>query len=252
MTKTPGPFPSSDLSLLALAATLCLLVVAASAWGETAPDDPDAEDPWMVFDLEERIAEVNEGALQFLPEAPAGAHRHLNQIEILPESLASGWIRLTQCHEQLDAVPAAQILFNPEGIRDLRVLSTRHIGQAEVEGHSIQLRDIGKDAALCISGESRALQDLGDGRYRLRNGPYMRRFLDGYYPLHVRLDVSYPPADLTFIQHQPGLQPGFDVSLQPGRVTLDAAFEGRLYTCLDFCRSAQPDCGFAPIACADL
>lgn len=205
----------------------------------------------MLFDLEERIAAVNEGALQFLPDAPDDAHRHLNQIEILPESLGSGWIRLTQCHEQLDAVAAAQILFNPDGIRDLRVLSTRQIGQAEVEGHTIQLRDIGTDAELCISGESRALLDLGEGRYRLRNGPYMRRFLDGYYPLHVRLEVSYPPADLRFIRHQPESQPGFEVSLQPGRVTLNATFEGRLHTCLDFCQSAQPNCGFAPTACAD-
>lgn len=263
MTMTPRPVPLSGPNPPALArasrrhsglpalAALCLLWAAAGAWGETPPDDPGPDDPWMAFELEERIAAVNEGSLQFLPEAPAGAHRHLNRIEIQPESLDSGWIRLTQCHEQLDAVPAAQILFNPEGIRDLRVLSARHIGQAEVEGHSIQLRDIGKDAALCIGGESRALYALGDGRYRLRNGPYMRRFLDGYYPLRVRLEVSYPPADLAFLQHQPAAQPGFDVSLQPGRVTLEAAFEGRLHTCLDFCQSTQSDCGFAPTPCAD-
>ena len=36
------------------------------------------------------------------------------------------------------------------------------------------------------------LSKTDNGRYYLKLGPFMRRFLDGYYPLHVQLEVCYP------------------------------------------------------------
>ncbi|MFB1487821.1 MULTISPECIES: alpha/beta hydrolase [unclassified Thiocapsa] len=211
------------------------------------PDEVD----WPEMDLEARIAAVSDGELRFVePERAAETHRHVNRIRIGAESLREGWIELTQCHEHLDAVRAAQILFNAERIRGLEVVSAQGIGRAWVEGPSVQLTDITPEARLCIRAESRALFALGDGRYRLRNGPYMRRFLDGYYPMQVALDVSYPADRLTLVQHQPVTQPGFEVRAESGHIAVDAAFEGRLFTCLDFCETGSSDCELAVSDCS--
>lgn len=127
-----------------------------------------------------------------------------------------------------------QILFNPERTLRLRILSTQGIGRAWVEGHSVELQDVGHGARMCLDAESRALSDLGEGRYRLRNGPYMRRFLDGYHPMRVVLQVQYPLDALRFEAAWPGPQPGLEVHQGPGEVRVDATFEGRLYTCMNF------------------
>jgi hypothetical protein len=187
------------------------------------------------WDLEERVAAVNDGELRFVaPEAAAGHHVHVNRIHVDASSLRTGWVTLEQCHDQLDAVPAAQILFNPERIRHLRVQGAEDIGRAWVEGSSVQLEDVGRRARLCVAGESRALSDLGRGRYRLQNGPYMRRFLDGYYPMRVELAIRYPAESLRFVAPLPAPQPGFEVRPRAGEIEVEATFEGRLYTCMDF------------------
>lgn len=211
---------------------------------------PDEED-WPQMDLEARIAAVSDGELRFVgPERAAETHRHVNRIRIGAESLREGWIELTQCHENLGAVRAAQILFGAERIRDLEVVSAQAIGGVWVEGPSVQLTDIAPGAKLCIRAESRAMYVLGDGRYRLRNGPYLRRFLDGYYPMHVVLDLSYPTDRLALVQHQPAAQPGFEVRAESGDGAVDAAFEGRLFTCLEFCETGSSACELAVSACS--
>jgi hypothetical protein len=203
----------------------------------------DQEDPDPQETLEERIASVNEGTLHFLAEPPPRpVHHHANRIRILESSLADGWVRLEQCHEHLDPVPATQILFHPERIRDIRVLATEGIARAYVEGPSVQLEEIAQGARLCLSAQSRALHALPGGRYRLQNGPYMRRFLDGYYPMRVSLEIEYPPARLSLWGHEPDPQPGFRVSERPGRVSADAWFEGRLTTRFLFCRAGDAPC----------
>lgn len=213
----------------------------------------DAEDDWPDWangpDLMEQVAAVSDGELRFLPAAKAdGKHAHLNRIRITEASLEGGWVLLEQCHENIDAVPAAQILYRAGGIRDLTIESSRNIGHAWVEGHSVQLEDVGADAVLCIRGESQALRDLGDGRYRLRNGPYMRRFLDGYYPMRVTLDIQYPADLIEVVGQSPATQPGFSVENGGADLSVDATFEGRLVTCFDFCRRGG-DCGGPLPAC---
>jgi hypothetical protein len=212
-----------------------------------------SEDDWPEWadepDLMDRVAAVSDGELRFLPAAAAEAkHAHLNHIRITEASLDGGWVSLEQCHEHIDAVPAAQILFGAGGIRHLTIETSRNIGRAWVEGPSVQLEDVGHDAVLCLRGESRALKDLGDGRYRLRNGPYMRRFLDGYYPMRVTLDIRYPIELIEVIGQSPATQPGFSVHNGGAGLKVDTTFEGRLVTCFDFCRRGGdcsdpvPDC----------
>ena len=209
---------------------LFLTLFAATSSAEPAPE-PD----WPELDLQESITAVSDGELRLLPDKPpTGVHVHENQIRIRTESLADGWVVLDQCHEHLDQVPAAQITFNPKRVRNLRITSAVHIDRAWVEGHSVQLQDIQAGARLCLSTEIRAFLDLGHGYYRLRNGPYMRRFLDGYYPMRVLIDVQYPAQTLELVRSQPPAQPGLELRSEPGRLRIDASFEGRLYTCVDF------------------
>ncbi|NBC14949.1 MAG: hypothetical protein GVY09_16760 [Gammaproteobacteria bacterium] len=227
---------------------LCLLLLSIAPQGIAGTDDdwPDwADQP----DLMEQVAAVSDGELRFLPAADTdGEHAHLNRISITEDSLDGGWVALEQCHENIDAVPAAQIMFRAGGIRDLTIESSRNIGRAWVEGHSVQLKDVGRDAVLCIRAESQALRDMGDGRYRLRNGPYMRRFLDGYYPMRVTLDIQYPAEVIQVMGQSPSTQPGFDVTDGGSDLSVDATFEGRLVTCFDFCRHSG-DCSGPLPAC---
>lgn len=177
---------------------------------------------------------VNEGTLQFLVTPPAKAvHHHQNRIRIDAAMLDTGWVALAQCHEHLDAVPRTQITFREGYVRDLAIDAQTGIGRAWVEGASVQLADVKPGARLCLTAFTRALR-LEDGRIRLVNGPYMRRFLDGYYPMRVTLEVEYPSAVLRVVYVEPAPQPGLAVSEAPGRLRLDALFEGELRTEIAF------------------
>lgn len=172
---------------------------------------------------------VNEGQLHFLAEPPAKpVHHHRNRIQIRPSSLDTGWVTLSQCHDHLDAVPRAEITFREGHVRDLRVVASDAIGDAWVEGASVQLRDIAPGARLCLSADTRALKPAGSGYFGLASGPYMRKFLDGYYPLRVTLDVDYPAAALRLLDVSPPPQTGFTLTERAGSLRLEALFEGEL------------------------
>ncbi|WP_461578389.1 hypothetical protein [Thiobacillus sp.] len=178
---------------------------------------------------------VNEGQLQFLDTLPAQPiHHHQNRIRIGTDSLASGWVDLSQCHDHLDAVPSAQITFREGYVRDLKVDSFSHIQEAWIEGSSVQLRQVEPGARLCLSAQIRALRNTGNGYFNLINGPYMRKFLDGYYPMHVTLEVDYPAHALSLIDISPSVQPGLNVVEQPGSIRMKAVFEGELQTMIQF------------------
>jgi hypothetical protein len=200
-------------------------LIALPAWSsneEPASDWPDAD--WSVED-------VNEGELEFLAEPPDKiAHHHRNVITLGRQSLVDGWVRLEQCHSNIDKVPRAQIVFRPGRIRDLRITESVNIGRAWVEDASVQLSDIGKDSSLCLAAESLALTAKDDGRYRLDNGPFMRRFLDGYYAMRVSQKIDLADSGLAFSGISPEVQPGFAVAVTEESIDFDAWFEGRLLT----------------------
>ncbi len=178
---------------------------------------------------------VNEGVLRFLETPPATpVHHHQNRIRITAASLRSGWIDLWQCHDHLDAVPRSQITFREGYVRRLKVDTSSRIGRAWVEGPSVQLKDVAPGARLCLSAQTRALRDTGNGYYSLSSGPYMRKFLDGYYPMRVTLDVRYPPAELHLLDVSPPRQPGLAHDEAPGRLHLDSRFEGELRVLFQF------------------
>lgn len=202
-----------------LSIMLCPLAIAA-----------DEDESWWQNQPTERALAVNEGELVFI-QPPAGkpVHHHANRVSITRASLQDGWTHLEQCHENLDAVAELQIVFNPERVRKLVIRKVRNIGQAFVEGASVQLRDVGHAAQLCLSAETQSLRILGAGQYELRSGPFMRRFLDGYYPIHVTFEVDYP-ADIDLLDTSPTAQPGVALTASPRHILLDTWFEGRLTT----------------------
>lgn len=178
---------------------------------------------------------VNEGSLHFLEAAPAKpVHHHQNRILIDAGSIETGWVSLTQCHDNLDPVPLAQITFREGFVRDLRIDSATRIEAAWIEGASVQLRNVEPRARLCLSAQTRALHNTGNGYFNLTNGPYMRKFLDGYYPIQVTLEISYPPQLLTLIDITPAAQPGLSIYERPGSIRVNTTFEGELTTLIQF------------------
>ena len=212
--------------LIPLLGLLAAVVVAAPV------RDDDAWPAWVDEHeaLRARIAAVNEGDLLFLADIPRrDVHHHSSRVVISERSLRDGWVVMEQCHEHLDQVAAAQILFNPGRSRALQVLSFRNMDAAFAEDNTIQLRGIRDDSQVCIRAESLALHQEAGEIFELHNGPFMRRFLDGYYPLHLSLRIDYP-GSLTLADFAPEAQPGFTVTRAPGRVSVEALFEGQLRT----------------------
>jgi hypothetical protein len=226
MQRAAIPF----LLALALSGLPGFPLQAAADSDHAMPEDWAAEEER----LRARIAAVNDGVLTFLDgDKRDDVHHHAGHIRITTESLHDGWVSMQQCHANLDAVPAAQIIFNPDSSRALEVVSARNVDEAYADGSSIQLRGVGDDSEVCLQVESRAMHRIADGVYELKNGPFMRRFLDGYYPLRVSLSIEYPSV-LDLLDHLPEKQPGFEVAVGTKRVDVEATFEGQLRTAFRF------------------
>ena len=192
-------------------------------------------DDWFNDDSSARIAAVNEGQLVFLKQPPAKpVHHHYNIITLTDDSVRDGWALLEQCHDHLDKVPATQIVFREDRVRNLEIVSFQGIKKAWVEGATVQLRDIGDHARVCLKVQSQVLIKNTDGTYHVNNGPFMRRFLDGYYPMHVSMDVLLHTDKLRYLDITPPQQQGFRVTASRHEVKYDGWFEGRLQTLIRF------------------
>ena len=233
-----------------MATALCLSIGPRPGIAEsTAAGDGDDREwgDWPRWDdvgAERATGEVNEGRLSFLRQRPDGRlHHHANRITIAEQSLRDGWVELQQCHEGLDPVPRLQIVYHPQRVRRLRVTEQRDVQRAEVVGSRVELRGVGRDARICISARSLALVAGDDGSFVLRNGPFMRRFLDGFYPMRVSMAVRWPTGTLRLGGVQPAAQPGFHVTEQRDGVDFEALFEGRLSTRIHLFPSSAASAG---------
>jgi len=181
------------------------------------------------------VADVNIGELTFLVQAPENpVHHHQNQITLSPSSLIDGWAKLEQCHHHLDAVPDMQIVYSRDRIRNIMVLSSVNIEKSWVHENTVQMQQVARDAQICISAETRALEINGNNHFSLTNGPYMRRFLDGYYPMQVSMRVRMQAPGLRFFSIEPLPQSGFNVTQKSDEVAYEAIFEGELRTKIEF------------------
>lgn len=213
--------------------TLLLLVSLLASTAASSRSDIDWDTYWPDDD-DKIIDAINEGKLHFLDKPPDNpVHHHHNKITVLKSSINTGWIKLQQCHDNLDIFPRVQIVYKQGKIRNLRITEHNNIGEARVEGNTVQLTDVKKDARLCIEAESRALIAQEDGSFVMRNGPFMRKFLDGYFPMRVSIDINLP-ANLSFVAIEPVEQKGFTVTRNKQRLQLDTWFEGKLMTQIRF------------------
>ncbi len=216
---------------------LLLLVALAPAWALEPGEDPEA---WLEDDGEFRALAVNEGELEFLTKPPQEQVLHSTQrFSITQHSLDEGWVGLRQCHEHIDAVHKAQVVYQYRDMRKLRIEAISSIGQAWVEGQSVQLIDVGVDARLCVSAEVNIMH-ADKGGFVLRSGPYHRRFLDGYYPLHLTLEVAYSEDLLRLEDVSPPRQEGLEYQIAPGKISVDTWFVGRLFVDMRFAPRTPP------------
>lgn len=221
---------------------LCLLTVSA---GTLSADELTPEqEQWLESDeLTPPEFQINMGELEFLGSPPVKPVPHSDNTFIIDqESLSSGWLTLRQCHINLDPVPLLEVTYQYRQMEALRIIEQKNIGHAWIEEQSVQMEDIRKDNRLCIEAKIRVFYAEGD-HFMLINGPYHRRFLDGYFPYHVSLHVLYPPERLTPVSFQPEAQPGFDIQFSKGRIDIDAWFEGRLMTEIVFRTRRLSDAG---------
>lgn len=166
--------------------------------------------------------------LHFLDQVPSPApHRQEMHVQVDAQSLRTGLVRVDQCHYNLDPVPAAQVVFG-ERLKALQVTRAENIGQVRVEGRSVQLRDVARNAVLCLRTVNQVFDRDADGGYVIRNGPFMRRFLDGYFPLQLHYTLSYPAKLLRFKGLTPSVPAGTLDVARNGELDLKVLFEGAL------------------------
>jgi hypothetical protein len=188
------------------------------------------------------VPQAAPGELLFFTSPPATlVLQSLNRLFIDEHSLGDGWVRMQQCYRSLDPVPDAEIVYAYSSMRGLRIESQAGIGKATAEGAGVQLEDVGKGAELCVAADVQILTHNADGSYTLRNGPFHRRFLDGYFPMRVTLDVQFPPKRLRLLSVSPVAQPGFSVAQERGRISIDSLFAGALTIEVIFAATATAD-----------
>jgi len=202
---------------------------------------------WFEDDGDMKSLLVNEGQLTFLAKQPEKPPLHsMNIITIDKKSMQSGWVDLQQCYENLDAIAKVEITYS-KVMRNLSVISHQGVGAAHVQGQSVQLRNVAHHATLCIHAQVHVLRNRGGGRYELEQGPYHRRFLDGFYPFHLSMRIVYPKQELivddvlmkqglrdsapwSSLEKGPkeGVGPGMRLARADGELAMDSFFEGAL------------------------
>lgn len=208
---------------------VCGLLCAGCALSVIAADSLDDPDDWLESDADRQSLAVNEGELEFLSEQPERRVLYTsNWLTISAASLQSGWVELRQCQGHLDPVDRVEIVYGYRAMRNLRVLSSRGVGSARVVDGAVQMTQVGADAEVCVAAEVQVVRPSGEGRYVLQSGPFHRRFLDGYYPVHLDYRVIFPAGLLVLESVRPPDQPGFDVAMDKDEVRIETLFEGRL------------------------
>lgn len=221
---------------------ISLIFLAPVSQGQT-PSPQELEDWFNSEDFLPPQIKVNDGNLVFLKKEPAKLPLHA-QIEFLldKKSISDGWVRARQCYKNLDAMSESQILYGYKSMRNLKIISTRNIEKAFVQGQSVQLINAQRPASVCTEAEVQNFYPRQDNRFVLTNGPYHRRFLDGYFPFRLSMKIKYSDG-LQFVTSRPARQPGFELTLNDNEIILETLFEGRLKTEFEF-KALQQLVGF--------
>ena len=192
---------------------------------------PAELEKWFYEDESPVPVQVDEGELVFLEQLPDKPLLHsINEITIDANSIENGWVLLKQCYKNLDAVSDMDIVYRYRFIRKFKITSTVNIGSARINEQLVELGDVKQNAEICINAEVRVFYQNPDRTFSLVNGPYHRKFLDGYFPYHVTLVVNYPSNKLKHISNKPLQQSGFTISHESNKLLIDTVFAGTLNT----------------------
>jgi len=199
------------------------------------PTEQTPGDDWFNENSDLSIEDVNEGELEFIAPITDKSILHSGSVlSITEKSLQTGWVGLDQCYRNLDPVGKTDVVYRYKNIKQLKITSSDNIGEARVDGQIIQLEDVSSSAYICVQAEVQILEKTSQGTFVLSNGPYYRQFLDGYYPYHVTVSISYPADKLKYSRISPAPQPLFEVIQQPGKLLVDTWFEGILMIDIKF------------------
>jgi hypothetical protein len=177
---------------------------------------------------------ATEGQIKYLKERPdPGAYSYESRVKITPASLESGSVQIATCHYQLDPIRKVVIVFNPNRIQAIAVKSIDKMASAEVKNNQVVLTDVERGASICIDLQSKALDQVGGGQYRLNAGPLMRRYLDGYLPMAAKIRVDWPANMLTVEKTTPSEKEGIQVVQGNDGVQLDMIFAGKMTAQID-------------------
>ena len=216
---------------LIIAGTICGLLIAEMP----AATEPPLDESWLDDEDESQALRVNEGQLNFIVPIHDQSILHSDtHLWITSKSMQTGWVKMQQCYRHLDRVGRTDIVYAYREMNNLQVTSAKQIAQVRVKPHRVELEDVGKGAELCVQAEVRILQRLSDKTYGMQNGPYHRKFFDGYYPYHVSLTVHYSSNEMQLKRVEPKPQDGFYVTEKTGVLSIDSWFEGELRIGLEF------------------
>ena len=177
---------------------------------------------------------ATEGQIKFLRERPdPGAYSYESRVKITAASLESGSVEIATCHYQLDPIRKVVIVFNPNRIQAIAVKSIDKMASAEVKNNQVVLTDVERGASICIDLQSKALDQVGAGQYRLNAGPLMRRYLDGYLPMAAKIRVDWPTNMLAVEKTTPSEKEGIQVVQGNDGVQLNMIFAGKMTAQID-------------------
>ena len=177
---------------------------------------------------------ATEGQIKDLKERPdPGAYSYESRVKITAASLESGSVQIATCHYQLDPIRKVVIVFNPSRIQAIAVKSIDKMASAEVKNNQVVLTDVERGASICIDLQSKALDQVGAGQYRLNAGPLMRRYLDGYLPMAAKIRVDWPTNMLTVEKTAPSEKEGIEVVQGNDGVQLNMIFAGKMTAQID-------------------
>jgi hypothetical protein len=177
---------------------------------------------------------ATEGQIKYLKERPdPNAYSYESRVKITAASLESGSVQIATCHYQLDPIRKVVIVFNPGRIQAIAVKSIDKMASAEVKNNQVVLTDVERGASICIDLQSKALDQVGAGQYRLNAGPLMRRYLDGYLPMAAKIREDWPSNMLTVEKTAPSEKEGIQVVQGNDGVQLDMIFAGKMTAQID-------------------
>jgi len=192
------------------------------------------DEAWLNDDSEFDSLEVNEGELRFIAPLSDKSVLHSETIlSITADSLKSGWVSMQQCYRNLDPVEKMDVVYKYQEISGLKITSIQKIQKVNIIGQKISLEGIARSAFLCVDAMVKILKQEKQFFY-LSNGPYHRKFFDGYYPYHISLMVHFPANRIGLKQITPAPQPLFQPKLNAGQIMIDTWFEGILKIAIEF------------------